>query len=118
PQSGAARTLRPTNVSSSILSVRSAARRKSRSVATVALLACGVFLIVSIGAFRLDADANAWKRSSGTGGFALIGESTLPIIKDLNTPEGRDALGLDEKILQGVSFVPFRVREGDDASCL
>jgi ABC-type lipoprotein release transport system permease subunit len=97
---------------------RAAGRRKSRSVATVALIASGVFLIASIGAFRLDADANAWKRSSGTGGFALIGESTLPIMKDLNTPEGRDALGLDEKILQGVSFVPFRVRDGDDASCL
>jgi ABC-type lipoprotein release transport system permease subunit len=95
-----------------------AGRRRSRSVATVALIASGVFLIASIGAFRLDADANAWKRSSGTGGFALIGESTLPILKDLNTREGRDALGLDEKALQGVSFVPFRVREGDDASCL
>ena len=94
------------------------ARRKSRSVATVALLASGVFLIASIGAFRLDAEADAWKRSSGTGGFALIGESTLPIVKDLNTREGRDALGLDEKIMQGVSFVPFRVRDGDDASCL
>jgi len=87
-------------------------------VATVALLACGVFLVVAIGAFRLDAEADAWKRSSGTGGFALIGESTLPIIKDLNTRDGRDALGLDEKVLQGVSFVPFRVKEGDDASCL
>ncbi len=111
-------TYATTSVGSSVLSVRSASRRKSRSVATVALLASGVFLIASIGAFRLDADANAWKRSSGTGGFALIGESTLPIIKDLNTKEGREALGLDEKILQGVLFVPFRVRDGDDASCL
>ena len=105
-------------VNTSILSIRGAARRRSRSVATVALIASGVFLIASIGAFRLDADANAWKRSSGTGGFALIGESTLPIVKDLNTKEGRDALGLDEKVLAGVSFVPFRVRDGDDASCL
>ncbi len=107
-----------TRVTTTSLSLRGAARRKNRSVATVALLACGVFLIVSLGVFRLDAEANAWKRSSGTGGFALIGESTLPIVKDLNTTEGCDALGLDEKILQGVSFVPFRVRDGDDASCL
>ena len=105
-------------VSLSRLLRSAAARRKSRSVATVALLACGVFLIVSIGAFRLDAEADAWKRSSGTGGFALMGESTLPIVKDLNTKEGRAALGLDEKILQDVKFVPFRVRDGDDASCL
>lgn len=107
-----------TSVGSSVLSIRGAARRRTRSVATVALLASGVFLIASIGAFRLDAEADAWKRSSGTGGFALIGESTLPVVKDLNTEEGRDALGLDEKVLQGVKFVPFRVREGDDASCL
>lgn len=105
-------------ITSTQLSVRGAGRRRMRSVATVALLACGVFLIAAIGAFRLDAEADAWKRSSGTGGFALIGESTLPIVKDLNTPEGRDALGLDEKILQDVKFVPFRVRDGDDASCL
>ena len=105
-------------MSASSLSVRGAARRRTRSVATIALLSCGVFLIVAIGAFRLDADANAWNRNAGTGGFALIGESTLPVIKDLNTKEGRDALGLDEKVFQGVSFVPFRVREGDDASCL
>ncbi len=109
---------RPRSVTFASLAAHGTARRRTRSVATVALLASGVFLIVSIGAFRLDADANAWKRSSGTGGFALIGESTLPIVKDLNTKEGRDALGLDEKILQGATFVPFRVREGDDASCL
>ncbi|HEY0549099.1 MAG TPA: ABC transporter permease, partial [Verrucomicrobiae bacterium] len=107
-----------THVTTGALSLRGMARRRTRSVATVALLACGVFLIVSLGVFRLDAEANAWKRNSGTGGFALLGESTLPIVKDLNTTEGRDALGFDEKILQGVSFVPFRVRDGDDASCL
>lgn len=119
PSPGAVRTPRPTTtVGSSVLSVRGAARRRTRSVATVALLASGVFLIASIGAFRLDAEADAWKRSSGTGGFALIGESTLPIVKDLNTEEGRDALGLNEKILKDVKFIPFRVREGDDASCL
>jgi putative ABC transport system permease protein len=117
--SGARGATRPaTTVRSSVLSIRGAARRRNRSVATVALLASGVFLIASIGAFRLDAEADAWKRSSGTGGFALIGESTLPIVKDLNTAEGRDALGLNEKVLKDVSFVPFRVREGDDASCL
>jgi ABC-type lipoprotein release transport system permease subunit len=109
---------RSSQISPARLLRNAAARRKNRSVATVALLAGGVFLIASIGVFRLDADANAWKRSSGTGGFALIGESTLPIVKDLNTKEGRDALGLDERAMQGVSFVSFRVREGDDASCL
>jgi hypothetical protein len=74
--------------------------------------------VLSIGVFRLDENANATKRSSGTGGFALLGESTLPIVQDLNTKAGREALGLEEKSLDGVSVVSFRVRDGDDASCL
>jgi len=100
------------------LAVRGMARRRNRSVATAALLACGSFLIASIGVFRLDADRDATERSSGTGGFALIGESTLPVFQDLNTADGRDALGLSESDLKGVTAVPFRVRAGDEASCL
>jgi hypothetical protein len=48
----------------------------------------------------------------------LIGESSLPIYEDLNTKAGIDAFGLDEKLMARVKVVPFRVREGDDASCL
>jgi putative ABC transport system permease protein len=97
---------------------RNATRQRKRSLATVAMLACGSFLVVAVGANKLDANRDATKRSSGTGGFALIGETTLPVIHDLNTQAGREFFGLDEKDLKGVSFVPFRVREGDDASCL
>ena len=100
------------------LAVRGCARRRKRSLATVAMLACGSFLIVSIGVFRLDAKRDATKKDSGTGGFALIGETTMPVVHDLNTPSGRDFFALDEKDLAGVSFVPFRVRDGDEASCL
>jgi hypothetical protein len=82
------------------------------------MLACGSFLIVSIGVFRLDAKRDASKRTSGTGGFALIGETTMPVVHDLNSESGRDFFALSERNLEGVSFVPFRVREGDEASCL
>jgi hypothetical protein len=57
-------------------------------------------------------------RSAGTGGFALIAESTLPVVRDLNTSSGREFYGLNEKALMGVKFVPLRVRDGDEASCL
>ena len=100
------------------LGIRNITRRRSRSLATATMLACGSFLVLSIGVFRLDENANATQRSSGTGGFALLGESTLPVVQDLNTKAGREALGLDAKSLDGVSVVPFRVRDGDDASCL
>ncbi len=100
------------------LGIRNATRRRRRSMATVAMLACGSFLIVSIGAFRLDENADATKRASGTGGFALLGESTLPVVQDLNSPAGREFFNLDAKAMTNVSVVPFRVRDGDDASCL
>jgi ABC-type antimicrobial peptide transport system permease subunit len=100
------------------LGVRGCARRRKRSLATVAMLACGSFLILAIGVFRLDANRDAWKRNSGTGGFALVGETTMPVVHDLNAKSGREYFGLSEADLAGVSFVPMRVREGDEASCL
>ena len=95
-----------------------ARRRRKRSLATIALLACGSFVILAIGVFRLDANRDATRRDSGTGGFALIGESTMPVVQDLNTKAGREFYGLSADQLAGVSVVPLRVREGDVASCL
>jgi ABC-type antimicrobial peptide transport system permease subunit len=100
------------------LGVRGCARRRKRSLATVALLACGTFLIIAVEANKLDARQEGGARSSGTGGFALIGESALPIMQDLNTKAGRDFFGLDASKLDQVSILAMRVRDGDDASCL
>ncbi len=100
------------------LAIRGCSRRRKRSLATIGLLACGSFLVVSVAANRLDAEKDSRLRSSGTGGFALLGESTLPVTKDLNSTAGQSFFGLDEKDLKNVNVVPFRVREGDDASCL
>jgi len=95
-----------------------AARRRWRSLATVALLACGSFVVVAVGAFRQDALAGAEQFDSGTGGFDFYGVSSLGVLHDLNLPQGRKALRLDERALAGASVVPMRVRDGDDASCL
>ncbi|MBI3416532.1 MAG: FtsX-like permease family protein [Verrucomicrobia bacterium] len=100
------------------LGVRNATRRRKRSLATIALLACGSFLVVAVGAFRLDPNQGAQKRASGTGGFALFAESSLPVFQDLNTKAGRDFYGLDAQALADAQVVPLRVRDGDDASCL
>jgi ABC-type antimicrobial peptide transport system permease subunit len=48
----------------------------------------------------------------------LIGETTMPVVQDLNSKSGREFFALNESELAGVSVVPFRVREGDEASCL
>lgn len=100
------------------LAVRGTARRRSRSLATAGLLACGTFVVAALGVFRLDAGRDAWKRDAGTGGFALIGEASLPIVQDLNRRAGLEAYGLSPEDVPGVRFVPFRVRDGDEASCL
>jgi len=102
----------------SSLALRGLTRRRSRSIATTAMLASGTFLIVSIGVFRLDANREATQRTSGTGGFALIGESTMPVVADLNTKAGRESFALNEADFADVNFVQFRVRAGDEASCL
>jgi ABC-type antimicrobial peptide transport system permease subunit len=98
--------------------VRGCARRRKRSVAVAALLASGCFVIAAISVFRLDANRDAWRRTSGTGGFALFGDSTMPIVQDLNAKTGQEFFGLNPQDLAGVQVVPFRVHEGDEASCL
>ncbi|MCK4629382.1 MAG: ABC transporter permease, partial [Sedimentisphaerales bacterium] len=100
------------------LAVRNLTRRSGRTLAIVALLSCGVFIIFSVGANRHDSLANAEKRSSGTGGFALMSESTLPIYNDLNSEKTRNKFLLEPKLFQQVKIVHLRVRDGDDASCL
>ena len=100
------------------LGIRSATRRAGRSLAVMGLLACGVFMVVAVGANRRSPPAGAASRASGTGGFALYGDSSVGILYDLNDAAGRKALKLTGSVLDGVGTVQFRVREGDDASCL
>jgi ABC-type antimicrobial peptide transport system permease subunit len=99
------------------LGIRNACRRRSRSLAVIGMLAAGSFLIAAIGVFQLEPPGDA-RRDSGTGGFALIGEATFPIVQDLNTAPGLQFFALDPEPLEGASFVSLRVRDGDDASCL
>lgn len=100
------------------MAIRNSSRRIGRSLTTIFLLASGVFLVVAVAANRLDSSRDAEDRSAGTGGFAFIGESTIPVHANLNRTRGRDVFGLTEQDLEGVSFVSMRVRDGDDASCL
>jgi hypothetical protein len=103
------------------LGMRNAAYRPGRSVLCIALVASATFIIVAVESFKRDDSQVSLDRQSGTGGYPLLVESLLPIVHDLNSREGRDALNLqvgDERQLEGVRFSPFRLRPGDDASCL
>ncbi|MCX6625233.1 MAG: ABC transporter permease, partial [Acidobacteria bacterium] len=90
------------------LGMRSAAYRPGRSILSIALIASATFMIVSLDAFRRD--------TPGAGRYPLLADSVLPLVHDPNTPAGRFALNLPP--LEGVTIVPFRVRPGDDTSCL
>ncbi|NLE41842.1 MAG: ABC transporter permease [Lentisphaerae bacterium] len=100
------------------LAVRGAARRRGRSLASVALVALGVFLVVAVAANRRGPPPDPSDPASGTGGYALWATSTLPLVDDLDDPSVRTRLGLGGAEMDGVRFAQLRLREGDDASCL
>ncbi|MGH9940189.1 MAG: FtsX-like permease family protein, partial [Blastocatellia bacterium] len=97
---------------------RNATTRPGRSVLCIALIASAAFIIVSVDAFRRDDKAAALDRKSGNGGYPLMAESLLPIIHDPNIEQGREELNLNDDKLAGVKIARFRLRPGDDASCL
>ncbi len=86
------------------LGFRNAAHRPGRSLLSISLIASAIFLLVSVDAFRRPPRPGWEDRQSGAGGFPLLAESLIPIV---NLAE-----------IEGVKFVPFRLRPGDDASCL
>ncbi len=110
------------------LGVRNAARHPARSLLTAGLLASAAFLLVAVEVFRRHATAGGGAQSPD-GGFALLAESDLPVVRDLQSPEGHNELiarlpreqAVEARALledEGTKIVAFRVRGGDDASCL
>jgi hypothetical protein len=100
------------------LGLRGASFRPGRSVLSVALVAAATFLIVAVGVFRHPEGAAAGGRHSESGGYALVATSLVPLHHDPATAEGREALGLSSGLPSGLRIDRFRMRSGDDASCL
>jgi putative ABC transport system permease protein len=103
------------------LAIRGAVHRPARSLLPVALIASATFIIVSVDAFRKVSRDDSADRHSGTGGFALVATSALPVLTDPATPVGRDELGIgaaEAPALADARLVSFRERPGDEASCL
>ena len=111
----------PQGWSVSRVGLRNATARPGRSVLCITLIAFAAFIIVAVDAFHLEGGAETTNRSSGTGGYPLLAESLLPIVLDLSLEEGRAELGIssfDDEIFVNASYARFRVRPGEDASCL
>ncbi len=100
------------------LGFRNATSRPGRSVLSIALIAFATFIIVAVDAFRKDNSSISYTRESGTGGYPLLADSLLPLVHDPNAKEGRAELNLEDEALKDVKIARFRVRPGDDASCL
>ena len=105
------------------LGARNAARNRSRSVLSAGLIASATFLIVAIAAGHRNPALETPDKASGNGGFTLVGESTIPILYDLNTSAGRSKLGLDdattaEQLAPLTAAIALRVNPGENASCL
>jgi hypothetical protein len=82
----------------------------------MAMIASATFILISVDAFRREGSIVATDRGSGVGSYSLLVESLLPLVHDPSTREGRETLGLAG--FDSVTIEPFRVRPGDDASCL
>jgi putative ABC transport system permease protein len=100
------------------LGIRQATAHPGRSVLSVALIAFATFVIVSVGAFKRGVPDNDRDPQSGTGGYTLYAESVVPVMFDPGTPAGRTELGLAQDGLQGSTIMRFRLRPGEDGSCL
>ncbi len=97
------------------LGLRNSTERPGRSVLAIAVIASATFILIAVDAFRRG-DVDPSDRRSGTGGYPLLVDLALPLVQDPDSPDGRDVLGLPAA--SDVSVEPFRLRPGDDASCL
>jgi len=98
---------------------RNVSLKKRRTITAVILLAIGTFSVIITGANRKTFYGAENTRESGTGGFLFWAESTVPVLYDLNSLDGKEKYGLaDETVLQNVRFLQMLRLDGNDASCL
>jgi len=102
--------------------LRNAAANAARSLLMLGLLAAATFILVAVGANARDfSRIDVTRRDSGTGGFALLARSSVPLPFDPATPEGRRNLGFtdeDEAALEGTRIYSLPAGPGEDISCL
>ena len=90
------------------------AGERRRNVMIVSFLSVGVFMVVSTGLNRKDLTTHAELPSSGTGGYDYFVETTMPVLFDASSKQGREDLNIPDE----AQVVQFQLQPGDDASCL
>jgi putative ABC transport system permease protein len=99
------------------LGFRYARYRPGRSVLSMAVIASATFILISVDAFRRGEGLEDAGPRSGVGGYSVFVETLLPVVGDVNGRTARDAMNLFD-LDPAISFEPFRLLPGDDASCL
>jgi ABC-type lipoprotein release transport system permease subunit len=103
------------------MGVRNAAWRPGRSLLCIGLVASATFVLVAVESFRHREGELSLERQSGTGGFPLLAETLIPFPFDPNTADGREFMNISDSDLanlQDLRFTSFRLRPGEDTSCL
>jgi ABC-type antimicrobial peptide transport system permease subunit len=91
--------------------------RLRNGVISITILASGLFIVFSVGLNRKNFSDTA-SLISGTGGFALWSENSVPLYHSLSTKEGLEKYGLSGLLPENISVLQFFRHAGDDASCL
>lgn len=99
------------------LGFRYARYRPGRSVLSMAVIASATFILISVDAFRRGEGLEEAGPRSGVGGYSVYVETLLPVVGDVNGRAARDAMNLFD-LDPAISFEPFRLLPGEDASCL
>ena len=105
------------------MGIKNSGRHPGRSMLCAALVGSACFVIVAVGANRHveRKQEGIPQKESGTGGFAFVAESDIPLHHDLNSQDGRFELGFSESDSDATAdthVFPFRLLPGEDASCL
>jgi putative ABC transport system permease protein len=95
-----------------------AGRRPGRSLSVVATLASGAFVVIGVGLGAGMAEPDPADPASGTGGFALYGETVLPMVREVVDPDSMALVAVPAAVQRSTSALTLRKRQGDDASCL
>ncbi len=106
------------------------ARTPTRSLLTAGIVASAAFVLVSVAAHQHDANEDPLKLESGNGGFPILATSVSPLPGSFGDPKVREGLEIDDFFLDlpdgsqkeidwsGLQAYPFRLKPGDNTSCL
>ncbi len=105
------------------MGLRNNRSRPGRALLCIALVSAASFILVAVGANRVTHPSlNELQRvDGGAGGFTLVAESDVPLLRDLDSALGRYELGFnpaDEEHLEGTTVLSLRSLPGEDISCL